>query len=445
MKIFVIDDDQNQRENLSEYLQELGHQVKSCATGDQCIETIKNDYVDLIITDFRMPGLSGIDILRETKKINPDISVILVTAFGTVEDAVEAMKLGAADYITKPVDLDEIELKINKLNEHRQLLQENVALKEQLRENKNFSKILYKSQAMEEVLNLVARVSDSDTSVFIHGESGTGKEMIAAAIHNASSRQNQPFIAVNCAAIPDTLFESELFGHEKGAFTGANERKKGRFEIASNGTLFLDEVADIPLNFQVKLLRVLQSGEFQRLGSSQNLKTNVRIISATNKNLKELTAQEKFRSDLYYRLNVVPITIPPLRDRKEDISLLAKYFVKKHSRKNKGNKKEISSEALDMLTRYEFPGNVRELENMIERAVILSRENLLQPANFPIEEIKSKSTNLTKTLPEQVEELETDLIKTALLQTDHVQTKAAELLGLTERGLRYKMQKYGIK
>ena len=208
---------------------------------------------------------------------------------------------------------------------------------------------------MDEVLNLVARVSDSDTSVFIHGESGTGKEMIAAAIHNASPRKDHPFIAVNCAAIPDTLFESELFGHEKGAFTGANERKKGRFEIASNGTLFLDEVADIPMNFQVKLLRVLNSGEFQRLGSSQNLKTNVRIISATNKNLKEMASREEFRSDLYYRLNVVPITLPALRERKEDIALLAKYFVKKHARKNKRQAKEISTEALDMLTRYEFP------------------------------------------------------------------------------------------
>lgn len=443
MKIFVIDDDKNQRENLGGYLQDIGHKVKICESGDYCLDFIQKEYVDLIITDFRMPGLSGLDILKKAKEINPDISVILVTAFGTVEDAVEAMKLGASDYITKPVDLDEIEIKINKLTEHRQLVRENVALKEQLKQNKDFSKIIYKSQAMEEVLNLVARVSNSATSVFIHGESGTGKEMIAQAIHNASERAKHPFIAVNCAAIPETLFESELFGHEKGAFTGANERKKGRFEIASDGTLFLDEVADIPMNFQVKLLRVLQSGEFQRLGSSQNLKTNVRIISATNKNLKEMASKEEFRSDLYYRLNVVPITIPPLRDRKEDISLLAEFLVKKHSFKNKVPRKSISKEAMDALVRYEFPGNVRELENIIERAVILSRKEILQVKDFPMEEISTAS--LDKTLTQQVEELEVRLIKTALVQSSNVQTKAAELLGLTERGLRYKLQKYRIK
>jgi len=443
VKIFVIDDDKNQRENLGGYLQDIGHKVKICESGDYCLDFIQKEYVDLIITDFRMPGLSGLDILKKAKEINPDISVILVTAFGTVEDAVEAMKLGASDYITKPVDLDEIEIKINKLTEHRQLVRENVALKEQLKQNKDFSKIIYKSQAMEEVLNLVARVSNSATSVFIHGESGTGKEMIAQAIHNASERAKHPFIAVNCAAIPETLFESELFGHEKGAFTGANERKKGRFEIASDGTLFLDEVADIPMNFQVKLLRVLQSGEFQRLGSSQNLKTNVRIISATNKNLKEMASKEEFRSDLYYRLNVVPITIPPLRDRKEDISLLAEFLVKKHSFKNKVPRKSISKEAMDALVRYEFPGNVRELENIIERAVILSRKEILQVKDFPMEEISTAS--LDKTLTQQVEELEVRLIKTALVQSSNVQTKAAELLGLTERGLRYKLQKYRIK
>ncbi len=362
-----------------------------------------------------------------------------------MENAVEAMKLGAADYITKPIDLDEIEMKIKKLKEHRQLTQENFALKEQLKQQKDFSEIIYTSQAMDEVLNLVARVSDSETAVFIHGESGTGKEMIAEAIHKASGRKDHPFIAVNCAAIPDTLFESELFGHEKGAFTGAGERKKGRFEIASDGTLFLDEVADIPMNFQVKLLRVLQNGEFQRLGSAQNLKTNVRIISATSKNLKEMAARGEFRSDLYYRLNVIPITIPPLRKRKEDVALLARHFIKKHVTKNKRKKKEISPPALDLLTRYEFPGNVRELENIIERAVILSRDRVLLPGDFPLEDLKTQSISLSKPLTEQVEELETKLIETALLQTDHVQTKAAELLGLTERGLRYKMQKYGIE
>jgi len=442
MKIFVIDDDKSQRENLSGHLEDIGHEIKNCSSGNECLEYIKKEFVDLIITDFRMPGLSGLEVLKEVKKINPDISVILVTAFGTVQNAVEAMKLGAVDYITKPIDLDEIELKINKLNEHRQLVQENYILKEQLQKNVNFSKIIYKSDEMDEVLNMVSRVSDSDTSVFIHGESGTGKEMIAQAIHNASPRKKHPFIAVNCAAIPDTLFESELFGHEKGAFTGANERKKGRFEIASEGTLFLDEIADIPMNFQVKLLRVLQSGEFQRLGSSQNLKTNVRIISATNKNLKKLAEKEEFRSDLYYRLNVIPISIPPLRDRKNDISLLAKHFVEKHASRNKRKKKEISTEALDLLTRYKFPGNVRELENIIERAVILSRSDIISAKDFPINQDELSENIYKGTLPEQLKQFENNIIQKALRETNNVQTAAAKKLGISEATLRYKINKY---
>ncbi len=442
MKIFVIDDDKSQRENLSGHLEDIGHEIKNCSSGNECLEYIKKEFVDLIITDFRMPGLSGLEVLKEVKKINPDISVILVTAFGTVQNAVEAMKLGAVDYITKPIDLDEIELKINKLNEHRQLVQENYILKEQLQKNVNFSKIIYKSDEMDEVLNMVSRVSDSDTSVFIHGESGTGKEMIAQAIHNASPRKKHPFIAVNCAAIPDTLFESELFGHEKGAFTGANERKKGRFEIASEGTLFLDEIADIPMNFQVKLLRVLQSGEFQRLGSSQNLKTNVRIISATNKNLKKLAEKEEFRSDLYYRLNVIPISIPPLRDRKNDISLLAKHFVEKHASRNKRKKKEISTEALDLLTRYKFPGNVRELENIIERAVILSRSDIISAKDFPINQDELSENIYKGTLPEQLNQFENNIIQKALRETNNVQTAAAKKLGISEATLRYKINKY---
>ena len=444
LSVVVIDDDASQRNILSGFLVKAGCSVISCENGTQCIDKVRKQYVDVVITDFRMPGMDGLEVLKKVKDINPEIQVILMTAYGTVEDAVEAMKNGAWDYLSKPVDLDELELKLKKVADHNSLIKENQLLKSQIKSESIITNFIYKSKSIEEVLNLVARVSDSNTSILIQGESGTGKEMIAKAIHQASPRKDKPFVAVNCAAIPETLFESELFGHEKGAFTGAHQRAKGRFEIAEGGTIFLDEVADIPLQFQVKLLRVIQEREFQRLGSSQIIKSDIRILSATNKNMQKLVEEETFRADLFFRLNVIPITIPPLRDRREDIPELVKYFIEKHSRINRRDVSAISTEGLDVLLKYDYPGNVRELENIIERAVILARNQVITRDDLPIFSAVSLSPTFGESMPAQVEHLEKILISEAMQNAHGVQTKAAELLGISERVLRYKLGKYEI-
>jgi len=377
LAILLIDDDTSHREILSGFLKKLGCQVNSYPSGEEGISALKNRYADVVISDFRMPGMNGLEVLKQVKEINSEIQVIILTAYGTIEDSVEAMKMGAWDYLSKPVDLDELECKLKKISEHKTLKKENEILHLQLPGESVVSDIVYKSKLMDKVLNLVARVSNSQSAILILGESGTGKEMIAKAIHQTSPRKDGPFVVTNCAAIPETLFESELFGREKGAYTGAHESFKGRFEIADGGTLFLDEVADIPYNIQVKLLRFIQEKEFQRLGSTQVIRADVRIISATNIDIEKLVNDGKFRSDLFFRLNVIPIHVPPLRDRREDIPLLVNHFIEKHAKINKRNIKEISSEGLDSLMRYDYPGNVRELENIIERAVILARGSFL--------------------------------------------------------------------
>jgi len=445
LSVIVIDDDATQRKILSGYLSKIGCKVTGCESGDRCIETIKKYYVDVVITDFRMPRMNGLEVLQKVKEINPEIQVILMTAYGTVEDAVEAMKNGAWDYLSKPVDLDELELKLRKVSEHNQLIRENQLLKTQLQSESLSTDIIYKSKSIGEVVNMVARISDSQAAVLIQGESGTGKEMIAKAIHRASPRKDKPFVAVNCAAIPEPLFESELFGHEKGAFTGAHERMKGRFEIAAGGTLFLDEVADIPPAFQVKLLRIIQEKEFHRLGSSQLLKSDVRILSATNKDMQQMIDDGLFRTDLFFRLNVIPITIPPLRERREDITELVYHFIEKHARINRREVTGISTEAMDWLLKYDYPGNVRELENIIERAVILARNEIITTEDLPLPQHSKPRSLSNESLPLQVEQLEQRLIEKAVRASHGVQTKAADLLGISERVLRYKLAKYGIK
>lgn len=445
LNVAVIDDDQSQREILSDFLQKLGCKVYSCANGETCLQILQKQSLDVVITDFRMPGMDGMSVLQKVKQINPEIQVLILTAFGTIENAVAAMKAGAWDYLTKPIDLDELEIKLRKIAEHNTLIRENQLLRAQLETGTLVTDIIYQSDALKQVLSLVARVSDSNAAVLIQGESGTGKEMIARAIHQASPRRAMPFVAVNCAAIPESLFESEMFGHEKGAFTGAYERAKGRIELAAGGTLFLDEVADIPLNFQVKLLRVLQEKEFQRLGSSQVLKADIRVISATNKDLNKLVETNQFRADLYFRLNVIPLTIPPLRERREDIPVLIKHFIAKHARLNSRQVKGITAEGMNLLMRYDYPGNVRELENIIERAVILARDEYITTAELPLSSSHQPATIPGNTLPEQVEELEKRLIQEALARSGNVQTRAALQLGISERVLRYKMEKYGIE
>ncbi len=448
--ILVIDDEAAQRDILTGYLKKKGYKIFSASSGKEGIETANSNQIDIIFSDFKMPDLNGIEVLEEVKKINPEISFVIVTAYGTVENAVKAMLLGAFDYISKPVDLDELDLMIERIIEHKNLKSENQLLKTQLQAKYKISSIVSQSQKMEEVINLAARVADSKANVLITGENGTGKEVLAKAIHYMSPRKDNPFIAVNVPALTETLLESELFGHEKGAFTGADKMKKGRFEIAHSGTIFMDEVGDIPQSIQVKLLRVLQEHQFERVGGTERIDVDVRIIAATNQNLEKKIKDGAFREDLFYRLNVVSINVPSLRERKDDILPLIENFLEKYSNENNKKGLEFSKEAIDLLMKYNYPGNVRELENIVERAVVLTRGSMITVEDLPMnikgfQEEKSLVPAGEGTLPEQIEALEKKLIYDALLESEGNQTKAGKILGLTERNLRYKLKKYNIK
>ena len=444
--ILIIDDEKSQLEILSGYLKKKGFSITSCSSGIEGIEAVKQKAIDIVISDFKMPDKTGYEVLCDVKKINPEISFIILTAYGTVESAVKAMRAGAYDYLSKPVDLDELDLLIDRIIENKNLKSENKYLREQIEEKHKFSTFRSNSSAMEEAINLAARVAESKATVLITGENGTGKEVMAKAIHYLSPRSGKPFVAVNLPALSDNLIESELFGYEKGAFTGADRQKKGRFEIANEGTIFLDEIGDVPLSIQVKLLRVLQEQEFERIGGTETIKTDVRIIAATNQNLEQKVKEGAFREDLFYRLNVVSIHIPPLRERREDIPLLIDEFVKKYCDENCRNKLEISKEALDALMKYNYPGNVRELENIIERSVVLCRGSLLTSGDLPVAVRIKLQDDVTEeqglTLNDQVERLEKKLIYDALNSAGGNQSKAAALLGLTERNLRYKLKIY---
>lgn len=448
--ILLIDDEATQRDILCGYLKKKGYKILSASSGEDGINITKNSSIDIILSDFKMTDLNGIQVLEQVKKINPEISFVIVTAYGTVENAVKAMRLGAFDYISKPVDLDELDLMIERIIEHKNLKSENKLLKTQLQEKYKISSIISHSPKMEEVINVAARVADSKATVLITGENGTGKEVLAKAIHFLSSRKDRSFIPVNVPALTETLLESELFGHERGAFTGADKTRKGRFELADGGTLFLDEVGDIPQSIQVKLLRVLQEHQFERVGGTEKIEVDVRIIAATNKDLEQKIKDGTFREDLYYRLNVVSIKIPSLRERREDILPMIENFIQKFCKENNKGQIEISKEAADILMRYNFPGNVRELENIIERAVVLTRSNIITLNDLPInikgfKEEDSLTVIRGGTLTERVEALEKQLIYDALQESGGNQTKAGKLLGLTERNLRYKLKKYKIK
>jgi two-component system NtrC family response regulator len=450
-KILVAEDEKTQRDLLEGFLKKEGFSVEAVANGREALQKLEGNFFDLALIDYKMPTLDGLQTLREIRKLYPDFPIIMMTAYGTVETAVASMKEGALDYLTKPIDLDELLLMLQKVIERSTLLRENKELRAQLRERYAFPHIVYGSPKMEEVMGLVARVAPSQATVLIRGESGTGKELIANAIHYASPRSGKPWVKVSCAAIPETLLESELFGAEKGAFTGATQRRIGRFEEADAGSIFLDEIGDLSPSTQVKLLRVLQDKEFQRLGSNINLKTNVRVIAATHRNLEEAITNGLFREDLYYRLNVISIALPPLRERREEIPLLVDYFLKKYSEENQKSILDISKEARALLLRYPYPGNVRELENLIERAVILCRGEMITTQDLPFHLKEEKSETLWesskkgKSLPESLEEIERGSILRALHQHQGVQTRAAESLGISERVLRYKMKKYGIR
>ena len=447
--LLIVDDEQGQREILSGYLKKKGYTVYTAGSGEEGIHLAKNTPIDIIISDFNMPDKTGIEVLEAVKIINPEISFVMVTAYGTVENAVKAMRLGAYDYLAKPIDLDELDLLLERIIENKTLKSENQYLKQQLEERFKISSIISQSPRMEEAINLAARVAESKATVLITGENGTGKEVLAKAIHFISPRKNNAFIAVNIPALSENLMESELFGHERGAFTGADKMKKGRFELAAKGTIFLDEIGDVPLPMQVKLLRVLQEQQIERVGGTEIIPIDVRIIAATNQNLEKKIKEGTFREDLFYRLNIVAIKIPPLRERKEDILPLVEFFLSKYTKENNKDAFSVSKEAVDLLMKYSYPGNVRELENSIERAVVLARGTTLTQNDLPMSIkgfVPEQSNEIQEeTLAEVVEALEKKLITTALAKSGGNQTQAGKLLGLTERNLRYKLQKYGIK
>ncbi len=449
-RILLIDDEPAQILSIQSFLKRRNYQVVSANSGTEGLALLKKGDVHLVFTDFRMPDMNGLQVVQEIAKINPEIPVVVLTAYSDSEDAVQVMKEGAFDYLSKPIDLDELELLVQKAKERNYLISENKLLRTQLEDRYKFDAVISQSGEMEEVLNTAGRAAKSKATVLIRGESGTGKELIAKAVHFASSRKDKPMITVNCAALTETLLESELFGHEKGSFTGASAMRIGRFEQANGGTLFIDEIGDIPLQTQVKLLRALQFGEFQRVGGTETIKVDVRILTATNRNLEDMIQQGSFREDLFYRINVVAIHIPPLRERKTDIPLLIAHFINKYASENEKEISGISREAQDYLMRYRFPGNIRELENIIERAVVMSRDTLITTSDLPVglsvthESIILDPADFSHSFTEKVAAFETAMIEEALEIKKGNQSQAAKMMGISERHLRSRMQKLGI-
>jgi DNA-binding NtrC family response regulator len=450
-RILIMDDEVQERRRIGDFLLQRGYDVLAVGNVQDAVEAIKRERFDVFLTDCNIPGVDALRTSDEARRINPDMAVIIMTAFGTIETAVKAIKAGAYDYLSKPVDPDQLVVLIERISERQNLIRENTELKERLRERYKFDEIVSTSHAMEEVLNLAGRVAASNATVLLRGESGTGKELIAKAIHYNSPRANHSLIKVNCAALPETLLESELFGHEKGAFTGATVKRIGRFEAADGGTLFLDEIGELTPGMQVKLLRVLQEREFERLGGNQTIKVDVRVITATNRDIEQAVKEGKFREDLYYRLNVVSFAIPPLRERREDIPVLLDHFIKKYRDENKKTISGVAAEARDLLMRYSYPGNVRELENIIERAVVLSKKEIITTSDLPIHVKGAMSEKelpvqaLKGSLNETLDTVERGLIIEALKESGGTQTRAAEKLGISERVLRYKLKKYKIR
>ncbi len=457
-KILIIEDNDTMREAMAAIIKKMKHDCESASNGQTGLQSLTENVFDLVVTDFKMDGIDGLQVLKQIKEKYPATEVMMITAYGTIELAVEAMKLGAADFITKPFSHDEFKLKIERILERIQerkdlarISEENIYLRDELEEQFNYGEIIGKSKAMQEVFRTIEKVAATDSSVLIYGESGTGKELVARAIHKSSSRKDKPFVRVNCGALVESLLESELFGHEKGAFTGAMKRKKGRFELAHLGSIFLDEIGDISPNMQLKLLRILQEREFERVGSEETIQVDVRILVATNKNLSELVQQGKFREDLFYRLHIIPIYLPPLRERKEDIPLLTQHFIEQLTSAMNKPAKQITDAALKKLLNYPWPGNIRELENAIERAIVLSDKTVIDAADLPILQSTGSDRlpndildryrlNLNDTLAA----IEQQLIEKAMNETQGNKNQAAKLLGIGTSLLYYKLEKYGI-
>lgn len=453
IRVMIIDDEPLMRITIQDALLAEGYHVAAAETGEKGITLLKETPVDILITDLKLPDANGIQVLKEAKTNYPETQVILITAYGSIDSAVTAMKEGASDYLTKPFSMDELFLVIRRLLRMKQLEEENVRLRKRIEERFGMEGLIGKSSEMQKIYDLIETVSQTDATVLIQGESGTGKEMAANAIHFKSLRKNGPFIKVNCSALPETLLETELFGHERGAFTGAFRQRKGRFEMAHGGTLFLDEVGEISSAVQVKLLRVLQERQFERVGGNETISVDVRLICATQKDLKEEVRKGSFREDLYYRLNVVPILVPPLRERREDILLLGEHFISKFSQKMSKDITGLSADAKALLLRYSFPGNIRELENMLERAIALIKGKLIEAQDLP-EEVCGQTTPIrdlcekiqgSKPLAAAVNLFEKEYIQDVLEKTKGKKGQAAELLGISRKTLWEKIKELEIE
>ncbi len=455
-RILVVDDERSMRELLAIVLRREGYDVVLAENGRSAVAALEREPVDLLISDIKMPDMSGVDVLRAAKKIDQDILGIMITAFASTETAVEAMRLGACDYLSKPFDVDLLKMKVREKIENRQLRQENVLLKRTLGLTHQFSNIIGRSEAMLGVFKMIETVARTNSTILLTGESGTGKGLVAQAIHFHSLRRDKPMVSLNCGALPETLLESELFGHMRGAFTGADQNKKGLLEVAERGTVFLDEIGEMSAVMQVKLLRVLQERRFRRVGGLEELTADIRVIAATNQDLTKAVAEGRFREDLYYRINVIPIGLPPLRERREDIPLLAEHFLAKYSEQMGKPVTAISREAMAMLTSYDWPGNIRELENVLERAVALEATPSVLPDSLP-QNIRGEAVRVAGVPPSDVlpasgfdleahvKEIEMGYIAEALKRAGGVQVKAAELLGMSFRSFRYYVKKYNLK
>ena len=455
--ILIVDDEPNYQIVLSEFLRDEGFETLTADNGQQAMSLIKDNDVDLVITDMQMPGMDGFALLQAVKEYRSTLPVIMITAYGEVEKAVRAMQLGAFNYLTKPFNNDELLACANKAIEHNALAQENKRLHQEISSRYRFDQLIGKNKAMHQLYSLIERVAPSQATVLITGESGTGKELVARAIHFNSPRSQAPFISVNCAALPEALLESEFFGHERGAFTGAIATRKGKFELADTGTIFLDEIGEMPLALQVKILRVIQEKSFERVGGNKTIKVDVRIVTATNKDLKEEVDQGTFREDLYYRLNVVHLMLPPLRERQDDIPLLAEHFVRKYAAQSGRSDLSLAPATVRFLASLPWDGNVRELENTIERATVLCPGSIIEPEDVqPISSISTEhreaavNVNLAQLpaeakLTDVLNDIEEKMLKRALEETNFVQTQAAKRLGITKSLLQYKMKKFQIK
>lgn len=445
--ILIIDDEESIRDSCTQVLEKEGHQVTSAPTGPQGLKKFKESSFEVVLLDLKLPGLDGMDVLSQVKKESPESYVIIITGFASIESAVEAIKRGAFDYLAKPFSPEELRVIVNRALESRKIYFQNISLPQESEEARGFDMVIGKSKTMQNVLDVVKRVSTSLSTVLITGESGTGKELLAREIHEHSPRRNAPFVVVDCGALVETLFESELFGHVKGSFTGAHVTKHGRFEVANGGTIFLDEVSNISLNIQANLLRVIQEREVTRIGSTTPIKVDVRILAATNQDLAEKVRKGEFREDLFYRLSVVPIHLPPLRERKKDIPLLANHFLQKYSNRAKKNIKRISPEVMKALKEYDWPGNIRELENTLERAVVLSQGEEIQLKDLVYHGIGSRLSFIHSSGGEYktLEEVEKEYIQRALKDHHGNRSQTAKILGIDRKTLISKIKKYHIQ